>query len=189
MADPGSVQDQIASLLRPGRLQELDPFLIITLSPSDPYEHVADIGCGPGFFTIPLAKHLIHGKLYALDILDAMLDAMRARVSDANLGNVEVLKCGVTEFLGHEESLDGVFLAFVVHQNHDRKGFLAAVRDLLKPRGWGVVLETYPDTAAEVTPGHRIGPNELEELSREAGYRFQWWRDINGKHYMALLRK
>jgi hypothetical protein len=34
-----------------------------------------------------------------------------------------------------------------------------------------------------------MSPNELEKLSREAGFRFQSWRDIKGRQYMALLRK
>ena len=66
---------------------------IITFMPIDPYDHVADIGCGPGYFSIPLAKHLVYGKLYSLDILDEMLDVLRERVAEQNLGNMEILKC------------------------------------------------------------------------------------------------
>lgn len=185
-----TAKEHIEQLLSPERQEELDPFVAISFMPIDPYEHVADIGCGPGYFSIPLSKYLIHGKLYALDIDEEMLDTLRFRVADANLGNVEILRCGPTDFPVPSESLDGAFLAFVTHQSDDRAAFLEAVKDLLKPRGWCVILEWYRKEIDSGTPLEaRIDPQEVEMLSREAGYRFQWWRDLNGNQYMALLRK
>ena len=192
MADntPPSVQERIDNLLRPQRLEELDPFVIMSFMPIEPYDHVADIGCGPGYFSIPLAKHLTYGMLYALDILDEMLDSVRARVSEVNMGNVEVLKCGPTEFPLPGESLDGAFLDFVAHETEDRAAFLGAVKDLLKPRGWCTVLEVHrDDPESRLPPERRIGPDDLRVLAGEVGFRFGWWRDINGRHYMSLLRK
>jgi len=185
-----SIQERIDSLLRPQRLEELDPFVIMSFMPIDTYDQVADIGCGPGYFSIPLAKHITYGKLYALDILDEMLDSLQARVSEVDMGNVEVLKCGSTEFPLPVESLDGAFLAFVIHETEDRSAFLGAVKDLLKPKGWCIVLEVYRDDPEScLPPERRIGPDDLPALARESGLRFSWWRDINGRHYMALLRK
>ena len=187
---PPTTQEYIDQLLHPARQEELDTFLVMSFMPIDPYERVADIGCGPGYFSIPLAKHLVHGKLYALDIDDEMLDALRLRVEEAKLGNVEVLKCGATDFPVEAESLDGVLLAFVTHQSEDRIDFLEAVRDLLRARGWCVVLEWYRKATESGPPlERRIDPGELEALAGETGYRFRWWRDLNGSQYMALIRK
>ena len=189
-ADPQGTQELIKRLLRPERERELDPFVIMTFMPIEPYDHVADIGCGPGYFTIPLAKHLIHGKLYALDISDEMLDALRRRLAEAHMGNVVALKCSPLEFPVEKESLDGSFLAFVVHANEDRVAFLKAVRDLLKPGGWCTVLLHYrKDTEYGPPMEKRIEPDEMGALAREAGFQFRWWRDLNGDHYMAMLRK
>jgi ubiquinone/menaquinone biosynthesis C-methylase UbiE len=187
---PPTSEERIKMLLSPERAEELDPFVIMAFMPVEPYDQVADIGCGPGFFSVPLAKHLIFGKLYALDILDEMLDALRERVREARLGNVEVLKCGSTDFPVPKESLDGVFLSFVIHEHDDPVAFLRAARDLLKPRGWCTVLEWHPEEPqGEPSQSRRMSPNELEKLSREAGFGFRSWRDIKGRQYMALLRK
>ena len=59
-------------LLSSQREEELDPFTVMTFLPIEPHQHVADIGCGPGFFTIPFAKHLLNGKVYGLDIDEEM---------------------------------------------------------------------------------------------------------------------
>ena len=187
---PPTSQEHIEQLLSPEREEELDTFMAMSFMPIDPYDRVADIGCGPGYFSIPMAKHLVHGKLYAMDIDDEMLDALRPRVEEAKLGNIEVLKCGATDFPLETESLDGVLLAFVIDQSEDRIGFLEAVWDLLTPRGWCVVLEWYRETTESGPPLERhIDPDELEALAVETGYRFRWWRDLNGSQYMALLRK
>jgi ubiquinone/menaquinone biosynthesis C-methylase UbiE len=183
-------EEYIRALLRPEREQEVDPFVITTFMPIEPYDTVADIGCGPGYFSIPLAKHLVYGKLYAMDVSDEMLKVTRRRVAEARLGNVEVSKCGVADFPLPEGSIDGAFLAFVVHQNEDRVGFLKAVRDLLKTRGWCTVLEWYRVETEHGPPlERRIPLDELRTMAEEAGFRFLWFRDMNPHQYMALLRR
>jgi ubiquinone/menaquinone biosynthesis C-methylase UbiE len=187
---PRTPQDMIKRLLRKERQQLLDPFFILNFMNIEPYDHVADIGCGPGFFTIPLAKYLVYGKLYALDVEQEMLDALDLRVKEAKLGNVDLLKCTGSDFLLQTGSLDGVFLAFVVHHPDNRLGFLKAAKDLLKPKGWCTILEWYrreTETGPELA--QRIEPDELASLAEEAGFRFDSWRDINGQHYMAMLKK
>ena len=187
---PPPTQELINRLLSREREQEFDPFLIITFMPVEPYNHVAEIGCGPGFFSISLAKHLVYGKLYSLDVMDEMLDVLRQRVARANLGNVEIVKCGPTDFPVPKESMDGVFLAFVIHQTDDRIAFLKAARDLLKPRGWCTVLEWFRKETEYGPPlEKRIELSEIDALATEAGFQFRSWRDINGSQYMAVLRK
>ncbi len=185
-----TTEEFIEALLRPQRQENLDPFMVITFMPIEPYDIVADIGCGPGYFTIPLAKHLVYGKLYALDIVDEMLDVTRQRVAESNLGNVEVLQCGPMDFPIPDESLNGVFLAFVTHESEDKVAFLQTVKKLLKPRGWCTILEFYKKETEEEGPplAVRMDPDEVERVAREAGFHFRWWRDINGSQYMALLR-
>ena len=179
----------IQRLLRPERAELTDPFTIINLMPIEPFDHVADIGCGPGFFSIPIAKYLIHGKLYALDIEEGMLEALRERVAEAKLGNVEVLLCEEAEFPVAESTLDGVFLAFVTHHPPDRIGFLEAVRRLLKPKGWCTILEWFRKETESGPPlEHRIDPDEMMGLCRKAGFQHRGWRDLNGQQYMTMAK-
>lgn len=183
-------QDFIQQLLAPERAQRVDIFAILTFSELSDRDTVADIGCGPGFFTIPLAKGLSNGKLYALDIDDSMLDACRQRVTEARLGNVEVLKCDEFDFPLEPGSLNGLFLAFVVHHSPDKPRFLQAVRELLRPRGWCTVLEWYRKETESGPPLElRVDPDELRQLATEAGFRYMTTRNLNSDQYMATLRK
>ncbi len=186
---PSDNQEFIRQLLSPERAETSDPIVILSFSPINAYDTVADIGCGPGYFTLPLAKALVRGKVLALDLDDEMLAACRERVAEARLGNVEILKCSEFEFPIEAGSVDGVFLAFVIQASPDKGRFLKAVREVIQPRGWCSVLEWYRKET-EIGPPleRRIDPEDLEAMAREAGFRTMGWRDLNGDQYMMTLR-
>lgn len=191
-SNPGDMnpQDFIRRLLSPERIENLDPFSILTRLPIGPRDTVADIGCGPGYFTVPLAKALVSGKVYAVDLDQDMLDACRVTVVDqARMGNVEFLKCDEFTFPLPERSLDGAFMAFVVHASPDKPRFLSAVKELLRPGSWCAVLEWYRKETEDGPPlERRIDPDDLLEVASSCGFRSINWRDINGDQYMMNLR-
>ncbi len=190
-SDPGdrTSQESIQRLLDPQRAATLDTLAIISFSEIGRRDRVADIGSGPGYFTVPLAKALVEGRLYALDIDGEMLDACRERVEQARMGNVEILQNGEFDFLLEAGSLDGIFMAFVIQQSPDKLRFLQAARQLLRPRGWGTILEWYKKETETGPPlERRVGPQEMEELVKAAGFRYRGWRDLNGEQYMMTVR-
>ena len=183
-------QELIQRLLSPDREQAMDSFLILSFSGINLHDTVADIGCGPGYFTLPLAKALVNGKVLALDLDDEMLAACRDRVAQARMGNVEVLQCSEFEFPLEPASVDGAFLAFVVQQSQDKPRFLREVHNLIRPRGWCTVLEWYRKETEYGPPlERRIEPDELVKAAQSAGFRSRGWRDLNGDQYMMTLRK
>jgi ubiquinone/menaquinone biosynthesis C-methylase UbiE len=188
--DPNDIEARIKRLLSLERQELLDPFEVMAFLPIEAHHHVADIGCGPGYFTIPLAKHLLFGKVYALDVLDRMLEETRKRAKASYLGNVEVLKCQEASFPVPARSLDGALVAFVLHETQKREELLRAAGDLLKPGGWLAVLEWQDkDEEGVPSPDRRVRPQELESLARKAGFQVRQRRELNPKHYMVLLRK
>ena len=58
-----------------------------------PGDTAADVGCGDGFYTIPLARFLgPSGKVYAEDINDSELFKLKQHLGEEGLKNVEVIK-------------------------------------------------------------------------------------------------
>ena len=57
-----TTQEFIKQLMAPERAQKLDPLVILSFSAISHHDTVADVGCGPGYFTIPLAKALVSGR-------------------------------------------------------------------------------------------------------------------------------
>ncbi|MAM67017.1 MAG: hypothetical protein CL702_11645 [Chloroflexi bacterium] len=186
---PADNQEFIQRLLSPARAETLDTLTIFSFCPINVHDTVAEIGCGPGFFTIPLAKSLANGRVLALDMDDEMLAACQDRVDQARMGNVEILKCSEFEFPIDAGSVEGAFLAFVIQASPDKTRFLSAVREKLQPRGWCSIIEWYKKETAMGPPlERRIAPDDLEEVARDAGFRTMGWRDLNGDNYMMTLR-
>ena len=187
--EPMTNQEFIRRLLSPERAQTLDPLVILSFCPLNVHDTVAEIGCGPGYFTLPLAKALVNGSVLALDIEDEMVTACRERVDQARMGNVEILKCAEFDFPIEAGSVDGAFLAFVVQASPDKGRFLRVVREAIQPRGWCSILEWYRKETETGPPlERRIDPGDLENVALEAGFRTRGWRDLNGEQYMMSLR-
>ena len=172
------------------RRNALDVYKLLRIIPILSHHSVADVGCGPGFFTIPMAKMVFDGRIYALDIQDEMLDAVRAEVEKVNLTNVEVVKSQEKKLPLEDESVDGVLAAFVLQEATSPKTLLKEALRTLKTHGWLVILEWYKEEMEEGPPvSQRIDMEEMKQMTTKAGFRVREARDLNGKQYMVMARK
>ena len=187
-SDHPDMPSSVERMLRPERAETLDPFRILSHCPVNHRDTVADIGCGPGYFTLPLAKYVINGKVFALDTSDEMIEACQGRMDAARMGNVEVLKCGEYEFPVEAASLDGLFIAFVVHHPEDRVRFLTAAKEMLRSGGWCFIIEWHKkETESGPPQSVRITPDEMREIAVESGFKVQGSSNINEENYMMTL--
>ena len=174
----------------PKRSEVPDPDRVISMIPIRPYHIVADIGCGSGHFAIPLAKYVNQGKLYAMDTKEKALEACRQRLSEVHLNNAEVLHCGPKKLPLDKDSVDGAFLAFVLHEVKDKTGLLAEAQRAMQKGGGLAVLEWYKQAMEDGPPlEDRVSEEEVRELGQKAGLRFVSVRDLNGQNYLILFRK
>lgn len=182
---------KIKRLDSPERLKGLPPFEEIFYQlPLKPAQSIADIGCGTGTFSLPLAKHVAEGKLYCLDIAEEMLDQVRSKVKENKVTNIAVQKCQDLDFGLKSQSLDGVFMTFVLHEQEDRIGFLKAIRGLLKDGGWVGFVEWVKKEMPEGPPLiERIDQSEARVLANNAGLKVLKEKSFGDKHYMMVLGK
>jgi ubiquinone/menaquinone biosynthesis C-methylase UbiE len=151
---------------------------------------VADIGCGPGYFTLPLAKFLIHGKVVAMDTSDEMVEACKGRMDAARLGNVDVLKCSEYEFPVDPANMDGLFISVTLHHPEDRVRFLTAANEMLKPGGWCFIIEWQPHETESGPPQEvRITTDQLKQIAVDSGLKVQSSINLNEDYYLATLIK
>lgn len=186
-----SVAGDIHHPLSPERRAQLDVHRILSLLPLRPYLTVADVGCGPGLFAIPLAKALWGGKLYALDLREEMLEAVRQRAKEARLGNIVTLRMEETTLPLEQGTMNGALLACVLHEVSDRAAFLKAVLETLGRSAWCAVIEWRGDAGGDEgpPPERRIAEEEVLRLAREVGLRATLRRELSSYHYMILLNK
>ena len=101
-----------------------------------------DLGCGPGYFTIPMA-HLtgITGKVIAADLQQGMLDKVGAKIKGTNLEQIITLhKCG-SEKIKITEPVDFILLFYMVHEISDKTRFFNEIKTIIKPTGSILIVE------------------------------------------------
>ena len=152
---------------------------------------MADIGCGPGFFTIPAAEIVgDEGVILAADIQGEMLSAVRSRAAEHGLTNVHVVKTSDKEIPIPDASCDMVLMAFVLDEVAQRSSFLHRAARLLKPGGRLVVLEWEKEQQPDGPPlTDRISPEELLADASAAGLYLDEQRELNDQQYICAFTR
>jgi 2-polyprenyl-3-methyl-5-hydroxy-6-metoxy-1,4-benzoquinol methylase len=97
---------------------------------------VADIGCGPGRVTIPVAKAVgPQGEVVALDLQRGMLDRAREKAQTEALANIQLIEAGVGEGKLGRDRFDRALLVTVLGEVPDRDAALREIFGALKPGG------------------------------------------------------
>ena len=109
---------------------------------ADPGDTVADLGCGPGYFTLPLARMVApDGQVIAVDLQPAMLEKLRMRADKEGLGELIVPHPCAADTLGELPPLDAAFAFYMVHEVPDVARFLGEVSRALRPGGRLLLVE------------------------------------------------
>lgn len=103
---------------------------------------VLDIGCGPGFFTLAMARLVgPSGEAIAADLQQEMLDITRQRARKAGLeSRIRFHKCG-PDGIGLDVQVDLALAFYMVHEVPNPKALLEEIRSALKPSGRLLVVE------------------------------------------------
>jgi ubiquinone/menaquinone biosynthesis C-methylase UbiE len=103
---------------------------------------VVDIGCGPGFFTIDMAKQVgPSGRVTAVDLQPQMLAHVRKKAARHNVSEQVILHQCTPESVGLQLFADFILCFYMVHETPDAKRFFMEISDLLKPDGRILVVE------------------------------------------------
>ncbi len=103
---------------------------------------VLDLGCGPGYFTIELAKLVgEEGRVIAADIQQGMLDKVTGKIRGTDLEQrVEIHKCQ-DDMIGISQKVDFVLAFWMVHEVPDQDKLFTELKSVLKPGGNIYIIE------------------------------------------------
>ncbi len=139
---------------------------------------VADLGCGPGFFSIPLSRRIGNtGKLYAVDEDLLMLRHLKSNLEKAqdksNMSEVEIVQADVTDVKLPEKIIDVGFFANILHDLSDKPKFFSEVKRVLKPSGRIVDIDWHKMNTDDMGPPPeiRLSENESRRVLRASGFR------------------
>lgn len=99
-------------------------------------DFVADIGCGPGYFTIPLSKMVgKKGKVIAVDVQEKMLKKLRKNIGKNRLyNNINIFQVK-EENINLKEKVNFILAFYMIHETPHIKNFLKQIKKILLPKG------------------------------------------------------
>ncbi|MDD3859881.1 MAG: class I SAM-dependent methyltransferase [Bacteroidales bacterium] len=103
---------------------------------------ILDLGCGPGFFSIEIAKLLNGtGKLIAADLQDGMLEKVNKKIKGTELEQrIELHKCKTNE-TGVTEKVDFILCSYLIHEVPNQDNLFRELKSILKPNGKVFIIE------------------------------------------------
>ena len=99
-------------------------------------QKVLEVGCGPGFFTIPAAAMVgDEGFIYAVDLHPLAIERVRKRIEKKGIRNVEPILANASDTGLPDQSIDLAFIFGLLHVAGGIGDVLSEVHRVLKPEG------------------------------------------------------
>lgn len=108
----------------------------------EPGQTVVDLGCGPGTFTVDLARMVGEkGAVIAVDMQQKMLDLLAAKAAKYGMGARITPHLCRQDGIGLEVEADFALAFFMVHEVPDLESFFKEVGEMIKPGGKLLLVE------------------------------------------------
>lgn len=103
---------------------------------------VLDLGCGPGFFSVEMAKMVGRtGRVIAADLQEGMLQKLKDKIQGTEIeGRLTLHRCDENK-IGVWEKVDFVFAFYVVHEVKNQESFFNEIKSMLKLNGRIFIVE------------------------------------------------
>jgi len=101
-----------------------------------------DIGCGPGFFSIEMAKMVgLQGKVIAVDLQEKMIAHVKRKAAKHGVNNrMDFHQCAADR-IGLQRKADFILAYYMVHETPSIENFFKEVSGMLKAEGQILVVE------------------------------------------------
>lgn len=154
---------------------------------------IGDFGCGAGAWTISAALVLEgKGKIYALDILDHMLEVVESKRKRHNLKNIKTIKTDLerplSEKIIKKNSLDLAIVSNILFQIKNKKKFIENIKNSLKKNGQALVIDWDKDAFWGPEEQLRLDKKEVEKLFKNYNFVFKKELDAGHFHYGLLFQ-
>lgn len=166
-------------LVGPERRARWNPTHLLPLAGLQAAQSALDLGCGPGFWTLPMAEIVgKNGQVIALDASPEMLQSLAAQSPPAH---VRLMQGELPAISLPDDSMDFIWAALVFHEVTPPVLLAKEARRVLRLGHRLAVLEWRTDAATSIGPPlqHRLSPEQVHTCLLSAGFQeFQLiWQD------------
>ncbi len=174
-------------LIRPERDREENASESFDKLGLEPGMTVVDMGCGNGFWTLPMAKEVgADGRVLAVDIQREMLQKLRTRSAQQALKNIEPILGKVDDPRLPIGEVDMVLMVDVYHEFSHPQSMLWSIRRSLKPEGVIALLEyREEDPSVPIKPRHKMSKHQI--IKEYRANRLKLVREYNQLPWQHLM--
>ncbi len=161
-------------LERPEREQEEKASILLKNMEIQERDAIADIGAGSGYHVFKMAKLASRGTIYAVDIQDEMLAALKDKKEEGKITNVTIVKGGEKSCNLTPNSVDKVLIVDVYHEMSFPLEMMTTIHRALRPEGKLYLIEYRgEDPRVPIKRLHKMTEAQAVKEMQAAGFRLE----------------
>jgi ubiquinone/menaquinone biosynthesis C-methylase UbiE len=148
---------------------------------------VADLGCGSGYFTIPISRKVT--KVYGIDVQKEMLEFLQQKIQKQKIVNIETLLSKENKIPLQNESVDLLLSVNTLHEFYEKDKTINEIRRVLRFKGQAVIVDFKKENSG-------FGPPVSIRVSKEQAWRLFEKKALTAVkthdliyHYLIVFRK
>lgn len=146
-----------------------NPEAILGRMKINPEDVAADLGCGSGFFTIPLSSKV--QKVYGIDVQQEMLEALKQKIQCLEIENIEPLLLKGPLIPLEKESVDLIVSVNSLHEFDDKDSMIEEMKRILKAGGIVLIVDFKKETTEFGPPiTIRVSKIQATKLFKQHGF-------------------
>lgn len=177
----------IAALESEERKTWQNPREIIGQLDLKPTQIVADLGCGSGYFTIPISQKV--KKVYGIDIQEEMLNFLKQKIQTQRISNIETLLSKEYEIPLGNSSVDLLLSINTLHEFRYKEKIINEIRRVVKPGGKVVIVDFKKESTGFGPPvSIRLSKEQARSLFAKGGLKVMKIHELK-HHYLMAFQK
>jgi precorrin-6B methylase 2 len=176
---------------RPERIETEKPEQLLDALGIEKGDVVADIGAGPGFFSLRAAQRVgPAGKVFAVDVQPEMLAGLRRMRAKSGLTNIVPILGAADDPKLPADSVDEVLVIISYHEFSHPAEMMHHIYTAMKPNAQMLIVEyKAEDPNSRVAPAHKMRAADI--LREISGFGFTVYRvvDIIPTQHVFVFRK
>jgi ubiquinone/menaquinone biosynthesis C-methylase UbiE len=113
-----------------------NPYKLLQAAGLKQGQQVLEVGCGPGYFTIPAANIVgTEGFVFAVDVHPRAIERVKEKIADAGIRNVKLMLASAADTKLPDQGIDLVFLFGLRYIAGGLENVLNELHRILKPGG------------------------------------------------------
>ena len=113
-----------------------NPYKLLRAAGLKPGQKVLEVGCGPGFFTIPAAKIVENeGVVYAVDVHPLAIERVKEKIEREGIKNIKPILTNASDTGLPDRSIDLAFIFGLRYIAGGLENVIAEIYRILKPGG------------------------------------------------------